>query len=165
MGDGTEDKEKPQAAETSGGGAEVSAGDESASAGGGAPTTMGKMVIPDLTPMTIGQNDNVKAMIKVSQEASKALQSIVASQRQALEAALKNMQVSVQESSGNAAIPSGKIPTIEVPIQNLKITIDNFCTSAETLSASTTKNFDTLSETVNKSLTTIEEVATKFSGG
>lgn len=158
MVDGTEDKETPQAAEKREGG-------KDASAGGGAPTTMGKMVIPDLTPMTIGQNDNVKAMIEVTQEASQALQSIVTSQRQALEAALKNLQISVQESSGNAAIPSGKIPPIEVPIQNLKMTIDNFCTSAETLSASTTKNFDTLSAAVNKSLATIEEVATKFSGG
>lgn len=158
MVDATEDKETPQAAEQSG-------GDESASAGGGGPATMGKMVIPDLTPMTIGQNDNVKAMIEVTQEASQALQKIVTSQRQVLENALKNLQISVQESSGNAGIPSGKIPTIDVPIQNIKMTIDSFCASAETLSVSTTKNFDTLSQSVNKSLATIEEVATKFSGG
>ncbi len=158
MVDETQDKEPPKDPEQSGEG-------EGASAGGGAPTTMGKMVIPDLTPMTIGQNDNVKAMTEVTKEASQALQTIVESQRQTLEAALKNLQISVQESSGNAAIPSGKIPTIDVPLQNLKLTIDNFCSSAETLSTSTTKNFGTLSESVNKSLAKIEEVATKFSGG
>lgn len=131
----------------------------------GEPTTMGKMVVPDLSPLTIAQNENVQAMTSVTKEAASALEKIVTAQQGVLKAAVTNLQTSIEASSGHAGIPGSQIPHLQSQIQNLTLTVGNFCTSAETLTASTTKAFDALSQSVNQSLSKIEEVATKFSGG
>ncbi|MBL4906659.1 MAG: hypothetical protein JKX94_04335 [Sneathiella sp.] len=167
MTEDTSEKEEtpaPAAAETGGDTAPQSDQGQQAAASG-APQTMGKMVIPDLSPMTDGQSENVQAMTAVTKEASQTLEKIVTAQRAVLESTLKNLQISIQESSGTAAIPSGKVPDLNVQVQNLKLSIDKFCLSAETLSSSTEKSFVTLSQSVEKSLAKIEEVANKFSGG
>lgn len=129
------------------------------------PTTMGKMVVPDLSPLTIGQNENVQAMTSVTKEAASTFEKIVTAQQGVLEAVVTNLQTSIEVSSAQAGIPGSQVPQLQTQVKNLTVTVDSFCTSAETLTASTTKAFDTLSQSVSQSLAKIEEVATKFSGG
>ncbi len=131
----------------------------------GETTMMGKMIVPDLSSLTIDQNANVQVMTSVTKEAASALEKIVTAQQSVLEAAVTNLQTSLEAGAGRAGIPGSQIPHLQSQVQNLTLTVGSFCTSAETLTASTTKAFDTLSQSVNRSLAKIEEVATKFSGG
>ncbi len=133
--------------------------------GSGAPTMAGKLIIPDLSPMSEVQQENVKAVTAITQEMSETLQSIVSEQQSVLKKALTGLQTSVKESSGSGGIPSSKIPDLKVSLDNLKMTTDSFNSAAEKLTKSTTKSHDQLAESVNKSMAKIEEVAKKFSGG
>ncbi|MEP3247325.1 MAG: hypothetical protein ABJN40_09655 [Sneathiella sp.] len=133
--------------------------------GGGTPTMAGKLVIPDLSPMSEVQQENVKVVTAITQEMSETLQSIVSEQQSVLKKALTGLQTSVKESSGNGGIPSSNIPDLKVSLDNLKMTTDSFNSAAEKLTKSTTKSHDQLTESVNKSMAKIEEVAKKFSGG
>lgn len=132
---------------------------------GDAPVVAGKLILPDLTPMTVGQGDNIAAMTAITQSASESLQKIVTDQQTMLSSALSSIQNAFQESSSHAGIPSDQIPDLQVCVDNLKLSVDNFGATAETLTASNTAAVQTLTQSVNDSFDKIVETAGKFSGG
>lgn len=142
-----------------------SADAQSSAPSGGAPQEMGKMLVPDLSAIASGQSVNIQAMTSVTKEATQSLQTIVASQQSILQSALQNLHVSLQDESGNAGMPSGRVPDLQPLIENMMSSVENFNASAETLVLSATKNFTTLTQAATESLAKIEEVAVKFSGG
>jgi|GEM_PF-3403428 len=132
---------------------------------GEAPVEAGKLILPDLTPMTIGQGENIAAMTAISKSASENLQKIVVGQQAMLKSALSSFQASLKESSSQANIPSGQVPDLQVNIDNLKLSVDNFSATAETITATNAVSVQMLTEAVNKSFNKIVETAEKFSGG
>jgi len=54
---------------------------------------------------------------------------------------------------------------VQSQINNLTVTIDSLNKAAETLTASTSKSFDAINQSMEKSLASIEQVAEKFSSG
>ena len=135
------------------------------SGGAGAPTLAGKLVVPDLSPMSDVQKENVEAVSSVSKEMSETLQKIVSEQQSALKAVLEGLQTSIKETSGRGGIPASKVPDLTVSLDALKLSTDSFAATSEKLTSSTAKSHDMLIQSVNKSMAKIEEVAKKFSGG
>ncbi|MEH6401869.1 MAG: hypothetical protein V7750_00760 [Sneathiella sp.] len=132
---------------------------------GEAPAKAGKLIIPDLTPMTVGQGENIAAMTAITKSASESLQKIVAEQQTMLKTALTNLQTSVEESSGRAGIGSKSVPDLQASIDNLKLSVENFSATAETITATNAASAKALTESANKSFDKIVETAEKFSGG
>lgn len=136
-----------------------------ASSGGGAPTVAGGLVIPDLSALSTMQTDNMQKMTAAVQTASQGLQSLVTLQKQTLQQAVTTLQASLNTSVTTANGGGGKVPDIQAEINNLTVTIDSLNAASQTLTASTTKSFDAISQSMNTSLATIEQVAAKFSSG
>jgi ABC-type transporter Mla subunit MlaD len=131
----------------------------------GGETVAGGLIIPDLSALSTLQNDNMKKMTDAVQTAAQGLQGIVTMQKQTLQQAVQNLQSSLDSSVTIADAGPGKVPDVEAQIQNLTVAIDNLNAAAQTLTASTTKSFDTISQSMQESLSTIEQVAEKFSSG
>ncbi len=137
----------------------------SAGGGGGAPAMAGGMIIPDLSAITTQQNDNIKKMTAAVQSASGGLQAIVSQQRTALQQIMQNLQGSLDASVAAAkAGPAGTLD-LKAQVDNFDVAIDNLTKTAETLTATTGKSFDAISQSMQQSLQTIEKVAEKFSSG
>ncbi|WP_288903084.1 hypothetical protein [uncultured Sneathiella sp.] len=130
-----------------------------------APTVAGGLIIPDLSAITTMQNDNMQKMKAAVQAASQGLQDIVAAQRTTLQQTIENLQKSLNSSVGTAKIGQDATPDIQPEIDNLNLTVDNLSKAADTLTSSTSKSFDAINKSMEQSLTTIEQVAQKFSSG
>ncbi|TNE35700.1 MAG: hypothetical protein EP348_08360 [Alphaproteobacteria bacterium] len=148
----------------------ASGGDAASGSGGGAAAGGGQMlagglIIPDLSSITTMQNENTQKMTAAVQAASQGLQSLVSDQKATLQKALGTLQSSLNSSVTTADAGSGKVPDIQSQITNLSVTIDNLNKAAETLTASTGKSFDAISQSMTQSLAIIERTAEKFSSG
>ncbi|WP_373089558.1 hypothetical protein [Sneathiella sp.] len=143
----------------------ASSSDAAATPASGAPTVAGGLIIPDLSPLTTLQNDNMQKMTAAVQSAAQGLQSIVSLQKDTLQQALGNLHASLNDSVTTAWDGPGKVPDVQSQINNLTVTIDSLNKAAETLTASTSKSFDAINQSMEKSLASIEQVAEKFSSG
>lgn len=131
----------------------------------GAPTMAGKMMIPDMSGLDVGQSSNIAAMGAVSNQAAAAFQKIVTSQQSALVCAVETFQKSTQEASLSAGMSPDQIPDITVQAENMSGISQNFTEVASTLSLATALSAETLMKSVAQSMAKIEETAEKFSGG
>ncbi|MEH6526241.1 MAG: hypothetical protein V7723_09220 [Sneathiella sp.] len=139
--------------------------DTTQSSGAGAPTVAGGLVIPDLSALSTLQNQNVKKMTEAVQTASHGLQDIVGQQRNTLQETVEKLQASFQASSPSGQSGTVAFSDIQSQISNLTTIIENMNSVATNLTASTTKSFDTVTQSMTASLATIEKVAQKFSSG
>ncbi|GLQ06235.1 hypothetical protein [Sneathiella chinensis] len=131
----------------------------------GGPTMAGKMLVPDMTPFTIDQTANLQKMVEANQFMSAGLQEIVAAQREALQSILKGFETDLQSSRSAAGQPAGTLPGLDPQLTAFAAAMDNFGATATGFNAATTRNFETLGQSITASLAKIEEVAIKFSGG
>ena len=131
----------------------------------GAPTMAGKMLIPDLTGLAVGQSMNIEAMVAVTDQAAATFQKIVTSQQSALVGAFDNMQKSVQKNGLTAGMSPEFIPDMTLQIVNMTEISQQFGQVAGILTATTTQSVDTLAKAVAQSMAKIAETAQKFSGG
>jgi len=76
----------------------ASSSDAAATPASGAPTVAGGLIIPDLSPLTTLQNDNMQKMTAAVQSAAQGLQSIVSLQKDTLQQALGNLHASLNDS-------------------------------------------------------------------
>ncbi|MCG8491708.1 MAG: hypothetical protein MI743_08860 [Sneathiellales bacterium] len=131
----------------------------------GAPTVAGKLVIPDMTPMSTAQKNNVEVVSAINTEMSKAIQDIVSGQQATLKQVLDQLQNAVKNDLTAAGYDPSKAPNLSVSLDNLQTVTNCFNEAAQKLTAATTQSDSLLTQSVNKSMAKIEEVATKFSGG
>lgn len=140
--------------------------DTSSSGGGsGAPTMVGKLIIPDMAPMSAAQKNNVEAVSAINSEMSKTIQDIVSSQQASLKQVLDQLQNAVKNDLTTAGYDPSKAPNLSVSLDNLQIVTNCFNDAAQKLTAATTQSDSLLTQSVNQSMAKIQEVATKFSGG
>lgn len=139
--------------------------DTTQSSGAGVPTVAGGLIIPDLSALSAQQNQNMQKMTGAVQTAAQGLQDIVDQQRTTLQETVEKLQASLRASNPTGQLLSVPIPDIHSQIGSLSATIENMNSVANTLTASTTKSFDAINQSMTASLSAIEQVAQKFSSG
>lgn len=137
--------------------------DTTQSSGAGAPTVAAGLVIPDLSALSTQQNQNMQKMTGAVQTAAQGLQDIVSQQRNTLQETVEKLQASFRISNPSGQSAPVTFPGIQSQINALSATIENMNSVASTLTASTTKSFDAVNQSLTCSLATIEQVAQKFS--
>ncbi|USG62368.1 hypothetical protein NBZ79_05160 [Sneathiella marina] len=139
--------------------------DTTQSGAAGAPTAAGGLVIPDLSALSALQKQNMQKMTAAVETASHGLQDIVSQQRSTLQETAENLQASLSTARPSDQSGIVSFPDIQSQISNLSTTIENMNSVATTLTASTTKSFDTVTQSLTEALAAIEDVAQKFSSG
>ncbi|WP_169543053.1 hypothetical protein [Sneathiella aquimaris] len=139
--------------------------DAKPSTGMGAPTLAGKVIIPDLTPITESQKQNVEAISSISTEMADSLQTICAEQQATLQSVLQGMAAGLQLEGQKAGGAANSVPDIGTILDGHMLAANSFSATASKMMQSTVKTNATLTQSFTQSMSVIEDVAKKFSGG